>query len=223
MKSNFRLLLGTVAASLLCSAANARGILIDGWTQTSTGTTTSVTVDPTALPAGPILGGITALSFAPGTSTPGFIVATIPGFLDTEYAFGGSATNPLEQIVIDPLFSSTGTTNQFLVSFNYADGFGGAGETASLTVNNVTYTAKNPGALNDTTGVFEFIGGVLQNVANYATTWTTSTGGGGGGGGGTMNAPEIDPASATSALTLLAGGIAIMLSSKRRKLRQQSI
>ncbi len=43
----------------------------------------------------------------------------------------------------------------------------------------------------------------------------SSCGGGGGGGGGTAAAPEIDPAGALSAFTLLAGGLAVLLGRRR--------
>jgi hypothetical protein len=223
MKSIDVLLLGALSSAVLCGGANARGILVDAWQQVgSAGSGTSVSVNPASLPVGPPLAGITTLSFAPGTNLPGYLVATLGSL--TEYAFGAKppGADPFvdqmnEQVVVDPLSAS-----KFSVAFNYADTFGGPAETASLTVNDTTYTAKNPGALSDTTGVLTFVNGVLQGAANYVGSWTETTSGGGGNPGGGMSAPEIDPASAISALTLLAGGLAILRGGKRRREVEQA-
>jgi hypothetical protein len=220
MKSIELLLFGTVASIVLCGNSIARGIVVDNWQQVGSGPGTSVSVNPTSLPAGSPLGSITALSFAPGTGVPGYSIATLNNL--TEYAFGGSVAVPNEQTIIDPVPVTSGTTSTFSVQFNYADTFGGPAETASLTVNDTTYTAKNPGALSDTTGVLTFVNGVLQGAANYVGSWTETTSGGGGNPGGGMSAPEIDPASAISALTLLAGGLAILRGGKRRREVEQA-
>lgn len=222
---------GIIAATLACSAANARGILIDNWTPTPAGNftdSTSATVDFTnAALFGGTLAGISALSFSPGTLTPGFTIATIESN-QIEYAFGGSVGMPSEQVIIVPIGASAGSVPSFDLSFGYDfDGgvtgtpSGGTGETASLSINGVTYTANNPANLSETNGVFHIVGGAIENMSAILTGWTSSAAGGGGG-GGTVSAPEIDPASAGSALTLLAGGLIVLASSTRRKVARKA-
>jgi hypothetical protein len=222
-----------IALTVACSAASARGILIDNWQPTPPGNftnSTSATIDftNTALFGG-TLAGISALGFSPGTSTPGFTIATIESN-QIEYAFGGSVGMPSEQVIIIPFGASAGSVPSFDLSFGYdsngsvtGTASGGTGETASLSINGVTYTANNPGSLSETNGVFHIVGGVIENLSDILTGWTSSAssggGGGGGGGGGTMNAPEIDPASAASALTLLLGGLTILASRQRKPAR----
>jgi hypothetical protein len=230
MKSQYQLVLGSLAASILCATANAgphgSSILIDNWTPTGvTGSTLPITLD-TTLAIGPSLTGLLSpLTFSPGGSGP-FTVATADSVqpaghhLYTEYAFG-DVTVPDEQILIDPVLGGA-STSAFKVTFNYGSAFGGAGETASLGYGGVTYTLSNPGAAAAGATEFDFSGGVIANLSTLLKDgWTSGTGTGTG--TGTTSAPEIDPASMMSALTLLAGGLAIMISGKRRILRQLSI
>jgi hypothetical protein len=217
---------GIIALTVACSAASARGILIDNWQPTPPGNSTnstSATVDftDTALFGG-TLAGISALGFSPGTLTPGFTIATIESN-QIEYAFGGSVGMPSEQVIIIPFGASAGSVPSFDLSFGYdGDGSvtgtasGGSGETASLKINGVTYTANHPADLSDTNGVFHIVGGVIENLSDILTGWTSSTDGGG---GGTVNAPEIDPSSAVSALTLLLGGLTILAGRHRKTIR----
>jgi hypothetical protein len=82
-----------------------------------------------------------------------------------------------------------------------------SGQTASLTVNNVTYKAANPCSLQGGDpsvptagpGDLTFINGVLQ--AGTGVGWTEST---------AVAAPEVDLGSAASGLTLMLGGILVL-------------
>ena len=103
---------GIIALTVACNVAGARGILIDNWTPAPPGNftnSTSATVDftDTALFGG-TLAGISALGFSPGTSTPGFTIATIESN-EIEYAFGGSVGMPSEQVIIIPIGASAGS------------------------------------------------------------------------------------------------------------------
>jgi hypothetical protein len=82
-----------------------------------------------------------------------------------------------------------------------------SGQTASLTVNNVTYKAANPCSLKGGdpsfptagAGDLTFVNGVLQ--AGTGVGWTEST---------AVAAPELDPGSAATGLTLVVGGILVL-------------
>jgi hypothetical protein len=96
------------------------------------------------------------------------------------------------------------TGSDVTVDFAYGSGVKGAGDAdASLQVGNTTYTSGAP----DTTATFVFNdAGLLQTSSSSIKGWNSSTAGA---------APEIDPASAASSLTLLLGGLAIMLGRRR--------
>src|ERR1700733_2906276 len=102
---------GIIALTAVCSAASARGILIDNRQPTPAGNftdSTSATVDfSNAALFGGTLAGISALGFSPGTSTPGFTIATIESN-QIEYAFGGSVGMPSEQVIIIPFGAAAG-------------------------------------------------------------------------------------------------------------------
>jgi hypothetical protein len=101
---------------------------------------------------------------------------------------------------------------------------------ASFTVNGATYTAKNPCKSGDV--AFDFVsggfhdaivGGLFANTTGAPNTVTQSslpTGWSCSGSGcpGAVGAPEIDPASAASAMTLLFGIIAVLRTRRRSRL-----
>ncbi len=97
-----------------------------------------------------------------------------------------------------------------------------SGQTASLTVNNVTYKATNPCSLKGVPGPnppfltagagdLTFINGVLQ--AGTGVGWTKST---------AVAAPEIDPGSSASALTLFLGSV-LVLRARTSARKKQSV
>jgi hypothetical protein len=227
MNSN-KILCAIALGSFIGGIAHARGIRVDGWQSVSSGNGLTATVDNDP-PLGPTLAGIQLLSFSSGTSLPGFSVATFteggPEFFAVRYewdAVGGG----VEQVVIDNTEAFNSTTNtfvptgQFSVSFGYsfgtddlgnANGSATAGnlpEVASLSVNGVTYTTKvAPNSLNGTDSlnshddsIFNFSNGVLTNGADIARGWSSTA----------VSAPEINPSSAGSALTLLMGCLAVL-------------
>jgi hypothetical protein len=110
------------------------------------------------------------------------------------------------------------------VEFNYDQARLSAGTTgtASFTIGGVTFTsngglipfATDNDFLFDSTG--KLLGALATNgsgtvvvMTGTPTGWTASSG------GGTTTVPEIDPASAAAALTLLVGGLAILRSRRR--------
>jgi hypothetical protein len=234
-----KILCAGALVSFIAGAAHARGIQVDGWQSVSSGSGLTATVDNDP-PLGPTLAGIQSLSFSSGTSMPGYSVSTFteggPEFYAIRYEWA-AAGGGVEQVVINNTeANNSGTfvpTGQFSVAFGYsfgtddlgnANGSATAGnlpEVATLNVNGVTYTTKvAPNSLNATGGldnddsIFKFSNGVLTNSADIATGWSSNA----------ASAPEIDPSSAGSALTLLIGSLAVLSSaSKRRKSESATI
>jgi hypothetical protein len=145
------------------------------------------------------------------------------GGLEAVELIAGYSTAPAS---LDPLPTASAlTSTQFsgpfnnlpvlTVLFGYGDGNAGditncanySGQTASLTVNNVTYKAANPCSLKGGdpsfptagAGDLTFVNGVLQ--AGTGVGWTEST---------AVAAPELDPGSAATGLTLVVGGILVL-------------
>jgi hypothetical protein len=223
-------------ASFIAGAAHARGIQVDGWQIVSSGSGLTATVDNDP-PLGPTLAGIQSLSFSSGTSMPGYSVSTFteggPEFYAIRYEWA-AAGGGVEQVVVNNTEAYNSTTNtfvptgQFSVAFGYsfgtddlgnANGSATAGnlpEVATLSVNGVTYTTKvAPNSLNGTgeldlndDSIFNFSNGVLTNGADIAQGWSSTA---------TSVAPEIDPSSAGSALTLLIGSLALLSSASKRR------
>ena len=136
---------------------------------------------------------------------------------------------PVEQVMQyrlasgGPLSLAAGDTE---VEFNYASSLAGVSGVASFLMGGVTYTSTGTllptGTLNDF--LFDQNGKLLGALgldasfnpmftAGIPTGWTSS--------GGTASAPEIDPASAVAALTLLLGGLAVLRG--RRTLQISSV
>jgi hypothetical protein len=228
-----KILCAGALASLIGGVSHARGIQVDGWQSVSSGSGLTATVDNSP-PLGPTLAGIQSLSFSTGTSLPGFSVSTFteggPENFAIRYqwaAVGGG----VEQVVLNNTEAFNSTTNafdptgQFSLSFGYSFGTDALGndngsatagnlpEVATLSVNGVTFTTKvapnslnsiGPLELNDDS-IFKFSNGVLTNAADIARGWSSAT----------MSAPEINPSSAGSALTLLIGCLAVLSSAPK--------
>jgi hypothetical protein len=179
--------------------------------------------------------GITSLSFAPGlsdtesTTLGGYVIATENSTSDpVEYAWGGNGfAGAAEQVIISS-GAQAGTVN---ISFDYGSGFGSASETASFTVDGTTFTTKVApvDALKEQIGYSDaavisspqtdlctvascitlgFQNGALTYSSEFLSQdWTVTPAG-----AGTLAAPEIDPAGAGGAFTLLGGALAILMS-----------
>jgi hypothetical protein len=164
------------------------------------------------LPLGISLAGITSLSFSPGTgaSNPvnsSYVVESLVNWIDPEpwdlYQWGTSSLN-LQGVVLQA--SSFSNASVLTVSVGYSDFDAAAdacgsvvGETASVTVNGNTYTAKNPCQLAAGTGDLVFKDGVLE--AGSGVGWKLTS---------TARAPELESASAAGGLTLLLGSLLVL-------------
>jgi hypothetical protein len=227
MQCKTRQLLVISLAALMCGTASAKRLTGDAWVETGVpGGTGTASVNLQSPPTGPAITSINSLSFSPGDG-----LAWGTGTLGnlSEYYFGGSALAPSEQVILE----SSGNEVKVIFAYDYSvdsnglplpGGFGGLGETAALTVNGVTYTTKPgiaPNSLGgpdfsngfdmtfaDSSAVFDFVNGTLVDSSDIKTAWAVS--------GSTASAPEIDPSSVTSALTLLMGALVLVRSGKRR-------
>ncbi len=208
---------------VLCGTATARrGINTDGWGFVSNGTGSSFSLNSSSpLPTGSFLPGGVSLSFAPGTSLDSYQIYGLGSTYDMfnwrggpTAADGGYSTQ--EQVLVEVIHP-----NEFILQFNYADA-GCAGETASLRVGNLTFSAANPCNYGvPTTGctegnpspadecqylenefTFKIVKGKVQLVG--PSPWAN-----------VASAPEIDPNSAVAGLTLLLGGIATLTGRRR--------
>jgi hypothetical protein len=139
-----------------------------------------------------------------------------------------NAPTPIEQ-VINYTLASGGTlglaAGDTEVEFNYDASLINTKGTASFSMGGITYTSTGTTvpAAPDNDFIFDKSGALVgalvvdptSDVASIKsgvpTGWTAS----GGGGGGTVSAPEIDPTSAIVALTLLAGGLAVLRGGRR--------
>jgi hypothetical protein len=168
----------------------------------------------------------------------------LPAFTSFQFAPAGVGPDPapnspanLAAVLVTP-YSAQGATG-FTIAFDYVQtsmiANGGlvvtdlstcAGAPATITVNNTTYTAANPCKSGDV--AFDFlkgslhdsiVGGLLGSSGNgvpnapesgLPSGWSCS-----GQGCAAAVAPEIDTASAASALTLLMGVVAILRARKR--------
>jgi hypothetical protein len=171
----------------------------------SSGTGTSATLDalssPILLADGTSLSGIN-LSFAPGTSATSYSILTNDNpNSGVAYLWGAFDVNGNQTGDAVVLFNNSSTLT---VDFDYASTKGCSA--ASITVGSAMYSAVNPCALSDakTELVFNTINGSLQNSSSYLNGggWTEKS--------VTASAPEIDPASAMSGLTLLIGALAVL-------------
>jgi hypothetical protein len=237
MKTKTLISAGILATTVLSGGAYARGISVNEWDTGSAlqSPDTFVSVDPSELTA-LSLTGITSLSFSPGLlpTTTSYYIGTLDAFPgNLEYAWGGqaesgdSSTAPdaFEQVSI-----SSSSAGLFSVAFGYDNSAGncgpttvcgldsyGVGETASLIVGTAagttTYTVKNPYKLSDDAGLLSFNkDGSLQSASGVGWTIMPSS--------PSTAAPEIDPASAASALTLLAGFLAVVFGKVPRTLME---
>ena len=174
MKLINHLALTFLAALALCGTAAGHTIVNDSWAIISGNMTgSSVVLKPKALPENITLAGISSLSFSTGSPlNTYFIGSTIPNeptFPAIEYFYNYDVQVFL--IASTPINASP----SFTIGFGYADYpscAAEAGQTASVTVNGTTYTAKNPCGLASDSGDLTFVNGVLQ--AGTGVGWTVS-------------------------------------------------
>ena len=211
-----------LVAGLAFGTAHAnRSINIDNWPGTGTGPHTgdTITVDAAnPLFSGSLPNGISSLILAPGLTDPTaayeeFKNPSGPG--DMYYWERELGAQPMsEQIIVLP---GTPGSNKFTVEFNYDanDASGCAGEVATLTINLTTYRAPtpcvagsfnangSPGGFEESLFKFTLNHGHLQ-LQTLPSGWSVAS------------APELDGNSMGSAITLLAGGLAVAMSRRRR-------
>jgi hypothetical protein len=218
MKTKTLLSAGILATAVLCSGANAtqRGITVNEWTAISGesgATTAAVSVTPTDLSLLPVnsVPGI-SIVVTPGVpSGPVFIGSTsfgLPGQQAVEYAWGGSGNGSdgtFAQVLLTP-----SSPTSFGLALGYGPGF--TPSAASVDIDNTIYVPANGVSPGDTSSsfVFNLVKGAWDVVAANWTAESDTTG------GGATAAPEIDPASAVSALTLLAGMLALIIGKSPR-------
>jgi hypothetical protein len=137
-----------------------------------------------------------------------------------------NAPGPIEQVINYALAGGTFglAAGDREVEFNYDASLNNAKGTASFVMGGVMYTSTGTTLPTSTTFENDFVftasgalvGGIVidstSDVASFKTGvptgWIAS-------GGTTVSAPEIDPTSAIAALTLLAGGLAVLRGGRR--------
>jgi len=136
-----------------------------------------------------------------------------------------NATGPIEQVINYTLAGGTfglaaGDTE---VEFNYDASLNNATGTASFVMGGVTYTSSGTTLPTSTTFENDFVfnasgalvGGIVVDPISAVASFKTGVPTGWIASGGTVSAPEIDPTSAIAALTLLAGGLAVLRAGRR--------
>lgn len=199
--------IGTLGIAV-CSAAGARSISTDGWSTIGSGNGATVTVDSSnPLPAeGALPPGVVSLVFSPGTAPDNYTISSLNGSGDM-YVWGNS-----EQVIVNSGASG------FTIDFNYGGASSCPSETAMLSVNGATYSAANPCARGtEMKGIGANSGNPYDYFQNEFVFGLNKSGNLqlDGSGWGPVAAPEIDPNSAFSGLTLLLGGVAVIVGRRR--------
>jgi hypothetical protein len=232
MKSIGFFLTGILGSMALIGAAGARSISSDtpNFQLTSTtGSTSSATLDITGY----------TLTFAPGTSaTNSAYGALVPG-ISLPYStavnnynasnafmynwgpnptvYNASPPSITEQVDVYQLVngqslpvlgsSSTFTTNNAIeVDFNYASTSGCSGQTASLKVGTSSFSVKNPCGAGDNAFFFNTNANGQVVLEGTPSGWASTA----------HSTPEMDPNSAVTGLTLLLGGLAVLVGRRTR-------
>jgi hypothetical protein len=229
MNSKKLLTTGALVTTLLCGVAHARSISTAGWTDqngaviVTSGPSVTVTSDDLSNVTGWTPESLLpALTITPGGQS-GSVNQGVNGH-ELEYSWGGTAspnttsTNPADlhasaQVILSPdaFDSLTGDVTKFDVSFGYNPGDDAAVPfDASLVFDGTKYSAP----LNSTSSYLDSdltitdVSGVWDVSSTDA--WSQEA-------VAPSAAPEIDPASSASALTLLAGGLLILFGRKSRR------
>jgi hypothetical protein len=211
MKARLLIVSGILAIAI-CGAVEARSISYDsGQWNTDPNLVFPGTISSTG---GTLNVDGSSRAFAPGgTSTvstpPAVPFASGINMFSPEYEFNWgtdattTATNSngiLEQVIVT-LISDTASNKAFTVDFNYLNA-SCSKETGTFSIGGATYSATDPCAANQKASLNEFSVSNGKVIAPAGWKPTTTT------------APEMDPNSAFSALTLLLGSLAVMLSKR---------
>jgi hypothetical protein len=215
----------TMLAVAAYAPAHARSISYDSWSgPNGTGTGNSISFDAAnPLPYGLLADGVTSLVLAPGigsSSAPYSFFdnsnlvnqSTFPPPKGDMFVWKGTdATGQPadEQIVL------TTSSNQLVIQFNYdaADAAVCSGQFATLAINHVTYKAGSPcgaGTVVGGSGAGVDITGFNSSQFVFDTSSTKVQLEALPSGWNAVAAPELDPRSSVSALTLLFGGLAVL-------------
>ena len=233
-------ILAVAGLAVIGGPAHSKGIFTNSWSQIYPTETTPGSFGPTASGTLPLTVdltnpavsfltsfGVTSLTLDPGVATNTYVIAHIGQ--TTEFEWGTTTSgnccsldNPTAQIILEPVSANTLELS-----------FGGYSQTpagsASFVLNGTTYSTSSPASAfsdatseNDPCGgsamtCMTFVGGVLQDAAEWTANnlWTITPSDG----GGAVGAPEIDPSSALSAVTLLAGMSSVIAGIARRRRR----
>ena len=163
-----------------------------------------------------------------------YYAAAVPTAADTDGSL--TAPTPLAQVLYYALDSSSGllpagvSGGSIEIQFNYDSppflNVGSVGQ-ASLTFGGATYTSNGSPQTFENNFVFSstgaYLGSFVEDMTTNIVTLSGSNSAGNAPAGWTSSAtstpptsaPEIDPSSATAALTLLAGGLAMLFSGRR--------
>ena len=164
-------------------------------------------------------------SYLFGSAIPEFSSTSDVGDLVPAFAamWYSADRNPDPNIFVDDaLFSSqlvlykVGSTGDFDLRLRYgaAEDMTYTGALAGFSLGSDVKTITNPTSVTDY--FYKFVGGSLFSESSGGGT------GGGTGGGGTYDAPEIDPASTASSLTLLFGSLIVLCTLRRRAAPQST-
>jgi hypothetical protein len=215
-----------------CATAGARTIVYDSWTpMVNKFSGITAVLDPSLLPYGALPSAVTSLVLDPGASVSQYTVYTNTNMPSAPKGdmFVWNATGALQQPGNQPqpndqqFILTLSSATSFQLAFN-DDAETCGGDTASFTLNGLTYQTANPcrGGMavgednclnvnchgyNDSLFKFAVVGGTVELESALPRSWTV----------GAASAPEIDLDSASGALTLLAGGAVILVSTRRKR------
>jgi len=227
MKS-IRFAVSAVALSF-CVTAGARTIVYDSWTPLGTFSGITAVLDPSLLPYGALPSAVTSLVLDPGASVSQYTVYGNVNMMNAAKGdmFVWNATGAVQQPnnQLQPndqqFILNLSTATSFQLTFN-DDAESCAGDTASFTLNGLTYQTANPCRGGEPIGMDHCLivhcTGYTESVFNFAVvsgkvelesalprSWTVAA-----------SAPEIDPDSASSALSLLLASVVILVGSRRK-------
>jgi hypothetical protein len=198
---------------IACGTANARSIVYDEgqWTQDPGSTNNLPAVISTGIDGVLFNIGAGVLTDPTATTSGSYFITNssgLPGefpqpvLFARQFNWGTDANNPGNQNgITDQVYVDEFTPNSFAILFAYSASCKNT-QSAGVFIEGVIYEQSNP----CTGGEIDVKNGVVT-----ATGWLNS-----GGGGTTVSAPEIDPNSASTGLSLLIGGLAVIVG--RRKL-----
>jgi hypothetical protein len=225
--------IGALALGLTVTAG-ARTIQYDSWTPQGTFSGTSVSLDPSALPYGALPSAVTSLVLDPYVTSSQYTVYANVNFVNT---FKGDmyvwTSTDAQNFPDDQQFEiKAESATTFELDFN-DDATGCAGQSASFTLNAVTYRTSSPCTAgmtepagftpppascakctgwNESDFLFVVENGLVQLENPLPKGWSVSP----------ASAPELDTNSLGGSLTLLAGSVAVALARRRKSITNSS-